>query len=143
MPRPRYETESDRRRESKVAERFASNFNDVTVEKMPHGDRADFLVMRNGKKSAYMEIKTRTCTSRQYATYHVSKDKLTSLAKQAQKDSIAALLLVQWRDRLGYISVKKFLDNASYRQGGRWDRNDPFDVEEMAEVDINLFTFLN
>lgn len=142
MGRPRYETQADRNREAAVAERFASNYNQMVVTKLPKGHRADYLANSKGTDVAYIEIKTRTCNSTTYDTYHVSKDKLQSLQKIAEKDGLRALLLVQWRDKAGWIEVGNFLANATFKRGGRWDRNDPFDVEEMAEVDISLFKFI-
>lgn len=142
MTRPRYETAADRKRESGVGKKFADAFVDMTVVKLEHGHRADFLATdRNGKK-AYIEVKTRTCTSDHYPTYHVSSDKLRSLLRLAEKDGHDALLLVQWRDRLGYIPVKTFLSNATFKTGGRWDRGDEYDVEEMAEIPIRYFKFI-
>ena len=142
MTRPRYETEADRQRESSVGERFAAALNGVTVEKLPHGHRADFLARDTKGNEAYVEVKTRRCTSRQYDTYHISYDKLKALVSLAEKDGRDALLLVQWKDTMGYVNIKKYLAHATFKKGGRWDRGDKFDVEEMAEAPISLFTFL-
>jgi len=142
MTRPQYETAADRTREGKVAAAFATAFKDVVVSKLPYGDRADFLLTQRGIDAAYIEIKTRTCTSKTYATYHVSKDKLEALRDKAAADSLAPVLVVQWKDRIGFINVNEYLAAATFKQGGRWDRNDPYDVEEMAEVAIDKFQFL-
>lgn len=140
--RPRYETEADRQREATVGQRFAAAFNDLTMEKLPHGHDADFLATDKNGKTALVEVKTRTCTSTTYPTYHVSKDKLSRLLRNAEKGGHDALLLVQWRDRLGYISVKTYLANATFKEGGRWDRGDKHDVEVMADIAIRHFKFI-
>jgi hypothetical protein len=140
--RPRYETQRDRDREATVAQKWAAAFNGVTVEKLAHGHDADFLATDSRGKEALVEIKTRTCTSTNYPTYHVSADKLRRLRKTAASAGRDALLVVQWRDRIGYISVNKFLDNCSFKEGGRWDRGDKYDVETMADIEIRHFKFI-
>lgn len=142
MPRPQYETEADRVREAKAVKKFTDRYLDTTAEKLEYGASADYRVINEGRPVAYIEVKTRTCTSYQYKTYHISKAKLIALTRLGERDGLRPLLLVQWKDKTGVISVKKFLDNATYTRGGRYDRNDSFDIEEMAEVDISLFTIL-
>lgn len=142
MVRPRYETARDRSREQRTADKFAAAFNDLTMEKLPHGHDADFLATDKNGKEALVEIKTRTCTSTTYPTYHISKDKLDRLIRNAAKDGRDALLVVEWRDRVGYVSVKRFLAASTFKKGGRWDRNDKHDVETMADAPISLFKFL-
>jgi hypothetical protein len=142
MTRPRYETAADRARELTVAEAFAKA-KSLDIRKMPHGHRADFELRREGNLIGYIEIKTRTCNSNTYGTYHISKDKLLALKSLGDRENTKVALVVRWKDRIGYITVKTVLDNASFKMGGRWDRGDKFDVEEMAEVDIRrYFKFL-
>lgn len=144
MSRPRYETAADRSREAVAAQRWADAFNGVTVEKLPHGHDADFLATDAKGRQALVEIKTRTCTSSTYPTYHVSRDKLERLRRASDKAEYSqAVLVVQWKDRLGYIGVKKFLENATFKEGGRWDRGDRYDVEAMAEIPIRFFAFVS
>lgn len=143
MARPRYETAADRTRESKAAALFASHYKDLKVTKMEHGAFADFEIRKGVKLVGYMEVKTRRCPSTQYRTYHVSKMKLLTLQKTARKHGVRPVLLVQWSDKAGWIDVDTYLANATFTTGGRWDRNDPHDVEEMAEVNIkDYFRFL-
>ena len=142
MTRPRYETAEDRVREAEAAQKFADVML-LDVKKLEAGHRADFAVLDNGVEIGYLEVKTRTCNSTTYKTYHVSKDKLDALLALAKKENKRAALIVQWQDRAGFIGVGKFLSNATFKKGGRWDRGDKFDVEQMAEVDINLFQFLD
>lgn len=142
MVRPRYETQADLEREAAVIGALTRRITGAEAFKMEQGARADYRLVVNGSDVAYVEIKTRTCTSRTYATYHVSKDKLVSLRRLAEKNGVKPLLLVKWKDRIGVIGVDTYLDNATFAQGGRKDRNDPFDIEEMAEVRIEKFTFI-
>lgn len=140
--RPRYETAADRSRERRTIDKWVAAFNGVTVEKLAHHADADFLATDAKGKEAYVEVKTRTCTSTHYPTYHVSADKLRRLRKNAASAGRDAILVVEWRDRVGYINVNTFLDNAAFKEGGRWDRNDRHDVEIMAHVPIRLFKFI-
>lgn len=143
MTRPRYETPEDRSRELVAATTLANHFTNTSIKKLPKNDRADFLLMADGVDVGYIEVKTRTCASTTYPTYHVSKDKLLALEAKAEKDGLRAMLLVSWVDRIGFIGVTRLLAEATFKQGGRWDRNDPADVEEMADIPINKFKFLN
>lgn len=142
MPkRPRYETKADKEREALVAEKFARHFEDMSVEKLADQGRADYVAYQDGEPVGYIEIKVRTCQHNQYSTYFISKKKLLALQKLAGDKKSA--VVVQWTDRAGFIPVNLFLENATFRSGGRKDRNDPLDIEEMAEVDISLFRFLD
>lgn len=142
MTRPRYETEADRSREAKVAQKWAEAIGVSSLEKLPFGSDADFLAVNGVNREALVEIKTRTCESTTYPTYHVSADKLRRLDTAAVDSGRVAILVVQWRDRIGYIGVRKYLRNCSYKKGGRWDRNDKHDVEEMADIEISHFKFI-
>lgn len=142
MTRPRYETAADRSREARTIEKWASSFPSVTVTKLPHGHDADFLAVDSRGNEALVEVKTRTCNSDTYATYHVSADKLKRLQKNAGTSGRDALLVVEWRDRIGYIGVNKYLDNCTFKTGGRWDRGDKYDVETMADIEISHFIFI-
>lgn len=147
MTRKRYETQADRDREALVAKRFEAHFVDrpfnMKLEKLPQGHRADFLVLRDGVPAGLMEVKTRTCNSNDYKTYHISKDKLDTLVALADEESLTPILLVQWTDAIGYVYIKNYLRHATFKEGGRWDRGDKFDVEIMAEANINnLFKFI-
>lgn len=141
MSRMRYETSADLDRELAAGEKFAAA-QGSTVVKLPDDYPADFEVWRKGKHVGTIEIKTRTCSSTDHSTYHVSKSKLQALKAMATSNVMVALV-VQWTDRCGYIGVSKFLSNATFRQSGRTDRNDPSDVETMAAVPVDMFTFLD
>lgn len=142
MARRQYETEADRVREAGVIGRVTDKITGSTAEKLQYGSRADYRISVNGVPSAYVEIKTRTCTSKTYQTYHVSHDKLKALMAMAERDGLKPLLLVQWTDKVGVISVGKYLEHATFKRGGRTDRGDHFDIEQMAEVAISRFTFI-
>jgi hypothetical protein len=143
MARPRYETKADRKREAKAITVLENRLG-LRAEKMPQGHRADFSMHDTDDRIVgYVEVKTRTCNHNTYETYHVSKDKLLALQNFADREGKRAGLLVQWKDRTGFISVGRFLNNATFKKGGRWDRGDKFDVELMADIDINHFTFID
>ena len=142
MVRPIYETEADRKRESSAIEAFAKRYEGLTIEAMPRHHRADYKASKGDMVVAYIEVKTRTCSSKQYFTYHISKSKLDSLVRLAEGTNAIPVLLVQWTDRSGWIGVKNYLESATFKKGGRWDRGDALDVETMAEAPINLFKFL-
>lgn len=142
MGRPLYETEADREREAKAIT-VLEKATGLSAVKRPDHTVADFSLVDDGYVVGYVEVKTRTCKSNTYSTYHISKKKLTGLMDLASRDGVKVGLLVQWKDRSGFISIGKFLNNASYKVGGRYDRGDKADIEVMADVDIKHFTMLN
>ena len=145
MTRPRYETEEDRERENGVAHRFEQYYSStktkVRFEKLEFGHRADYIIIDDDLPVMYVEIKNRTCTSQQYDTYTISKNKLLSLSKLAESENVNAVLVVQWTDQAGYIDVDRYLRSASDSVGGRYDRNDSHDEELMSNAPISLFQF--
>lgn len=142
MGRPLYETEADRVREAGAITVLEKALG-MTAEKRGAHTVADFsLHDTDGRMVGVVEVKTRTCESNTYSTYHISKKKLLGLQDLADREGIKAGLLVQWKDRTGFISIGRFLNNASFKVGGRYDRGDKADVEVMADVDIKHFTML-
>lgn len=142
MARPQYETAADREREARVIERITNRVTGSTATKLEYGACADYRLDVAGTPVAYVEVKTRTCSSKTYDTYHISHSKLKSLLSLARKDGVKPLLLVQWTNGAGIIGVDTYLREATLKSGGRRDRNDPYDIEEMAEVSISKFTML-
>jgi hypothetical protein len=66
----------------------------------------------------------------------ISKKKIDSAKQLNRSTGLNTILVVKWTDELGYVSLNK---DYPERQGGRYDRNDPADVETVVDIDILLF----
>ena len=136
--RPLYETQKDLFEESKIATALSQLW-DCKFFKMPKTSSVDFVSIRKGEAVGFVEIKNRTNKKNKYSTYMISKKKIDS-AKQINKSTgLNTILVVKWADELGYVPLNKEYPE---RQGGRYDRNDPADVETVVDIDILLFKTL-
>jgi|9_EtaG_2_1085328.scaffolds.fasta_scaffold56982_2 hypothetical protein len=136
--RPLYESQKDLFEESKIATAL-SQFWNCNLFKMPKTSSVDFVSIRKGEAVGFVEIKNRTNKKNKYSTYMISKKKIDS-AKQINKSTgLNTILVVKWADELGYVPLNK---DYPERQGGRYDRNDPADVETVVDIDILLFRTL-
>jgi hypothetical protein len=136
--RPLYESQKDLFEESKIATALSQLWN-CNLFKMPKTSSVDFVSIRKGEAVGFVEIKNRTNKKNKYSTYMISKKKIDS-AKQINKSTgLSTILVVKWADELGYVPLNK---DYPERQGGRYDRNDPADVETVVDIDILLFRTL-
>lgn len=135
--RPIYETPTNRMNEHAAAVQFAAISHCEFVRHDPLF-AWDYTFTREGKPVAFIEVKCRNVPSTKYARYMVSESKCVTLCNGAGLAGVAAVLLVQWTDCLGWLRIDGV--NWTTSTGGRWDRNDPLDVEPMAYFDIDQFT---
>jgi len=136
MPRPRYETAEDRRRERGVFDAIASAYN---CQYQLAEDLAPFdgaLHDSDGDVKALVEIKTRTNAHDKYPTYMLSATKCRNLFGIAQSYGVPALLLVCFTDG---VYATKLKAEYSTGVGGRYDRNDAYDVEQCVYIPIEQF----
>lgn len=134
MKRPRYETDRDLTAEHAVATRISGHLKADFI-KLPLNSRADYIFHDGNKIKAVVEIKRRTNTREKYDTYMLSRGKYDGLLNWS-KMGFNAALFVEWSDALGYIKIP-----APYTEGtgGRYDRNDPHDVESVVLISTALF----
>ena len=133
--RPLYETQKDLFEESKIATALSQLWN-CNLFKMPKKSSVDFVSIRKGEAVGFVEIKKRTNKKNKYSTYMISKKKIDSAKQLNRSTGLNTILVVKWTDELGYVSLNK---DYPERQGGRYDRNDPADVETVVDIDILLF----
>jgi len=136
--RPIYETSSNRAKEHAAAVQFAAIAHCDYVRHDPLF-AWDYTFTREGKAVAFIEVKCRTTPSTKYAQYMVSESKCVTLCNASKLTGVAAVLLVQWSDCLGWLRIDGI--NWTTATGGRRDRNDPLDIEPMAYFDVDCFTF--
>lgn len=137
--RPIYESSHDRSRESIVAHAFAATAG-LTVAKMPALCPVDFQAYEDETSVAYLEIKCRNNPRHQYSTYMISKDKIDKALAMAQESDVAFVLVIRWTDGI-YFHVINDTSDFAVREGGRWDRGDPKDVELTYHIPTDQFRF--
>ena len=81
-------------------------------------------------RKCVVEVKTRKNERNRYPTYMLSKNKYDTLCG-ATSHNMDALLAVQWTDQLGVIQLPT---EHIVSTGGRYDRNDPMDVEQVVLI---------
>ena len=137
--RPIYESEGDREREAQVAAMYAQVMG-LEAHPMPRTAPFDYEMREHGRLVAIVEIKCRTV---QYDPYWISHSKMVTLHCEAHHRSVAGILLVRWPAMTGWLAVDR-LDPESWTTvtAGRTDRNDPQDIERMAEFPLAWFTMM-
>lgn len=146
--RPLYETPKDRANNKTVIEAFVSLF--------PHADKKAFVTKdgeHRGQKGCNFdggmeltekialiaEVKNRTGDGERFPTWHVAKDKLVRCAADARKLNVPFFMLFSWDGKMYWWKVEN-IDKLEVRRGGRRDRHDPYDIEDMAHIPVSLFT---
>lgn len=143
--RPRYCTAEDRRKESLVFDRFlqvvAKQFPGVkwTIQLEPTDADGDGVLIKGEKPAYLVEIKNRTGSGERFETWQIAKDKIERCMANAASRNMEFLLLMVWDGDIFAVNGKALKD-LEVRTGGRWDRNDPHDVEPMLHIPRKLFT---
>lgn len=140
MRRPIYENEANRQAE-KVAAKKIEAWANCELTKMPYKDHIDWKATRNGELVALIEFKQRTNKRQQYATYMVAHKKWLNGLAMASKYGVPFLLCIQWTDGLHYLVCKDDTP-VIVASGGRTDRNDKRDIEQMVYIDTSLFKMI-
>ena len=137
--RPIYERDHDRVAQAEAVGALARA---TGTEAMPTPPLTfyDYEMLRDGKPVAIVEIK---CRTRQYDPFWVSHGKMVRLCHEANQRELAGILLVRWPEMTGWLAVDR-LDPESWTtvMAGRTDRNDPKDIERMAEFPLAWFTMM-
>lgn len=133
--RPRYERPEDVVNEFAVIGKFSALFPGAEVTRLSDEGHAFTVLSKGGRAKVAVEIKTRRNASTAYPTFMLSKRKYDALCSLSAK-GLQCGILVQWTDKLGFVSVP-----VEHRTtlGGRYDRNDPKDVETVVLIDVNKF----
>jgi|TARA_R100000963_G_C4629283_1_gene94769 hypothetical protein len=111
------------------------------AEKLPMKYELDYLLLREGKGVAWLEIKSRTNTRLAYPTYMISLGKIMAARRLSEASQLPSFLLIQWSDACGYIRIDSLLDFRT-AVGGRTDRGDEQDIEPVAMIPVGEFALL-
>jgi len=137
-----YERPEDLAREKAVMDIIAAEYFDgAPAEKMDQHSGADFLVTERNGAESIVEIKTRTAKVGQYKTYIIARQKYDKMLKLQNRYDYA-FLAIRWTDAIGIVQLP-LLCEYKVIQGGRRDRNDKADIEEMIEFPISEFEIIS
>lgn len=146
MSRPRYCKPENRENERRVIGIFV-DFLRATGPTLKWGYAqtakdcdVDGVIYRNSQPVAVVEVKGRKGDCRRYTEWHVSNDKVERAKAHAKKLGLPFILLFSWDQSVFFIDSSKIPADAVVAEGGRWDREDPFDVEDMLYIPARLFT---
>jgi len=133
--RPTYERGHDLNNERAALNKFCREL-DCDFISLPKAARADSILFRDGNARIVVEVKVRNNDRLKYPTYMISQDKYIELCNWANRGFIS-VLLVQWADDLGYVTIPV---EHTVSVGGRYDRGDPKDIENVVHIDIGKFS---
>lgn len=133
--RPKYESEADRGNQHYVLSKLERAFGIPAERPTEEFASYDGVFTFNKGRKCVVEVKVRRNERRRYPTYMLSKMKYDILCEFAAQGA-DALLAVQWTDELGVIQIPA---EHSVSTGGRYDRNDPMDVEQVVLIPTRKF----
>jgi hypothetical protein len=112
-----------------------------TAEKLSMKYELDYLLLREKRGVAWLEIKSRTNVRLAYPTYMIALSKIMAARRLSDASQLPSFLLIQWSDVCGYIRNDSLLD-FEIAFDGRTDRGDPDDIEPVAMIPIVDFARL-
>ena len=137
--RPIYETEKDLVNERSLSDVVSKKWK-CTLQKLQPRDPFDYAAVRSKEVVAFVEMKNRTNSFGKYDTYMISMTKLVHARSINQATSLPCILAVRWTDLIGWVR----LDNVTTQvtMGGRFDRNDPQDIEPVCHISMKDFIII-
>ena len=133
---PLYETVEDRLQEDNVSDQLKAAWNLDVWSFPPYATTGDLLLGKDGMLRAICEVKRRHNLINRYETYIVSRSKLERISAMAAALNTKGLLVVQFEDVLVWHDATSSLVYDT-RWGGRYDREDPKDLELMVHIPID------
>lgn len=137
--RPVYETDKNQIREWQAIVRFGQRYSrrPVRLPKFYHVDYA-MKEMDSPTLTSWVEVKCRENKRDAYPTLILSVHKVLAGVQLGEATRMPFVLFVEWTDYAGHVTIR---DTSRLRVivGGRYDRNDPQDVEPVFEIPIRKF----
>jgi len=132
-----YESKQDLQNEDGVANALAEKWKceQKKLGELSHIDRG---LYREGRLSAYVEIKCRNNAHDKYPDYMIDAHKLGAGLWVSHYDGLPFFLVIRFTDGIYYHRVT---DESLRTQGvgGRTDRGDPLDVEMCTYIPMERF----
>lgn len=139
--RPIYERPEDRNQQAKAVTMLAQTTG-TTAREMPELHFYDFDMIRDGKDVAIVEVKRRHIKRCEFSTFKIGTRKLNEVHDEAERRGIAGIILVQWDDALGYVSLARHPPSkwrVKQNDGRTVKTRDRFDIEPCSHADIGWF----
>ena len=141
--RRRYETADDLRIEADTLKIFCLNMNCTykKVKELENDYSPDATFWRNGQRVAVGEVKARNNIRDMYSHYMISKNKIDSIYERWLP--VPFILIVRWYDGIYWVAITEPARLSwTVAHGGRRDRGDPKDQEDLYYIPIQEFTRL-
>lgn len=138
--RPKYETDHDIQNEQIVAKVLQGLGYELT--KLPPHYRLDYVVMRDGKPKAFIEVKARTFNMQKYPTALVNLHKVIAARQLSFETDLPSYMLVLYKDALARISFAEEFE-LGFLANGRKDRDDPMDRDLVCHFPIERLTVVS
>jgi len=141
--RPTYETPSDRQKEAEVAKQLAFLWQ-CSLHKMKHANVVDYLMQKDGKSVAVLEVKCRTYSYEKLdglGGLMLSAHKLQHAKHWRDTHQVAFILALGLPGGIFAMSIKPEEDWPQFKLvvGGRYDRGDTQDIEPCALIPMEKF----
>lgn len=140
MGRERYERQSDRRNEARVADHFAVKCS-VAARKFPDGPRysIDYGFFEIGGARRMVGVGEVKCRGKRYDTLIIGLSKIRELCAY-HRMGFGAVIIVEWPDGIYWCKVgEKTMRDARTEWGGRVDRMDADDMEPVVHLPSEWF----
>tara|TARA_R110000824_G_scaffold97051_5_gene231933 strand:+ start:6694 stop:7125 length:432 start_codon:yes stop_codon:yes gene_type:complete len=134
MGRPIYETDENKKEEKSIGKIISRIWKSEVWKLPPLANCGDLLLAKSNELVAIVEIKRRYNEMSRYDTYMISKGKLERIFEVAEKLEVVPLVVVQFSDFLAYFNAGHALEIGTVAVGGRYDRDDPQDTEEVVHI---------
>lgn len=103
----------------------------------------DFVGVKRGCVTTFMELKTRHNPRLAYADYMISLTKYLAGAEIARVTGLNFQICVHWIDAVGVWDWRRMQPtNLNIKIGGRRDRGDAADIEPVVHLPLSEFLIL-
>jgi hypothetical protein len=137
MSRPIYENTASKLNEEQVAAKVCAKWG-CSAQKMPRKMQLDYAMHRDKKVEAFLEVKCRTNSIFDFPCYFISLSKVLESKRIAEATGLPCFLAVRSVDQRIHMIR---LDNEPFTVeiAGRFDRNDPEDIEPCCFFEVGKF----
>ena len=131
-----YETSSDIDNEVRAIPKIEAKLN-CRAQRLKKLSNCDYAFTRDNVLVAMGEFKKRSVSKSAYKSYMLSASKYANILVIAKALDVPALLIVEWTDETGYLTLGSKTPKAGV--GGRKDRGDVSDTEIVVYFPIEDF----
>ena len=139
--RPLYETPTHLAAEDRIRAAVERAWNCQAVKLRVEGldGSLDFQLIKPARGPAFAELKHRNNSLDHYPTFMISMKKVRAAERHKREFDAPSFMVIEFIDQIYWAP---FHAPYSIADGGRWDRNDPYDVESCAFFAIEHFRLL-